>query len=213
MKKAELVLGGQADEWSFSSESLLVGVDYGAYRLAKRQQPFALAIGDFDSVTAKELRLIKEWAQEVVVLPKQKDETDTEAALHFLQAEGYEQFVLHDSLGGRIDHSLANIRLAQRYAMQNMAIVLYGKKQKVTVLAQGTHPLTRNHWPYQYLSFFALTQEVTGLTLEGFQYPLEGVTLSATDIYTISNEWVADEGVVSLTSGLLLLINTEDDRE
>lgn len=212
MKKTYLVLGGVDDELSLPANGIKVGVDYGAFRLASLGQKFDYAIGDFDSVTPNELLEIAHYARQMIFLPHQKDVTDTEAAVEYLTNRGFDMFEIHDALGGRIDHTIANIRLMQRLSQRSLKIVLYGKKQKLTVLSPGVHTLRREQWPFKYVSFFACTEEVKSLTISNLLYEVEGQDLKREDIYAISNEWV--EGKIarlSFDEGNLLVINDEDE--
>ncbi|MNC80501.1 Thiamine pyrophosphokinase [compost metagenome] len=63
---------------------------------------------------------------------------------------------------------------------------------------------------YTYVSLLPLTPEVTGITLEGFQYPLTGATLKLGQSLGVSNILTADHGTVSIESGLLLIIQSKD---
>lgn len=211
MKKIQFILGGPVEE-KLPDSGLLVGVDYGAFSLAKRKRRFDLAIGDFDSVTACELETIRQYARKIVFLPCQKDETDTEFALQYFIKRGYHSFHLCNSIGGRFDHSLANVILAKRLVLLGNDIDLSGKRIKVRILRPGSYVIKRRDYPFRYCSFFALSEQVQQLTLEGFCYPLNEQDLSMNDIYTISNELKSDEARITFSSGLLLLVNTEDGK-
>lgn len=89
-----------------------------------------LAIGDFDSVTAEELAVIRTYASEVLMLHKRKDESDAEAALSF--CEHADTIFMIGALGNRMDHSLVNLRLMQR----DTRIVLSGHKKKCMCLVR-----------------------------------------------------------------------------
>ncbi|MBF0844356.1 thiamine diphosphokinase, partial [Streptococcus danieliae] len=67
-------------------------------------------VGDFDSVTAEQREQIFVAAKHWVELPAEKNDTDLEVALrivleHFPQGD----VVVYGALGGRLDHSLANL--------------------------------------------------------------------------------------------------------
>ncbi|HRF70967.1 MAG TPA: thiamine diphosphokinase, partial [Candidatus Pelethenecus sp.] len=63
---------------------------------------------------------------------------------------------------------------------------------------------------YKFISFFALTNTI--LTLEGFQYPLTNYNLKNTDPLTISNEIIADRGIVTIKDGRILVIQSKEDK-
>ena len=58
-----------------------VGVDRGSLWVLEEKLPLALAVGDFDSVTAEERQVIQKRAQHFVQARPEKDDTDLELAL------------------------------------------------------------------------------------------------------------------------------------
>ena len=58
-----------------------VGVDRGSLWILEEDLPLALAVGDFDSVTAEERQVIQKRAQHFVQAQPEKDDTDLELAL------------------------------------------------------------------------------------------------------------------------------------
>ena len=63
-----------------------------------------LTVGDFDSSS-----YVPE--KNVIVLPVEKDVTDTHAAVDIALEKGAEEIVIYGGMGGRPDHTLANISL------------------------------------------------------------------------------------------------------
>ena len=63
----------------------------------------------------------------------------------------------------------------------------------------------------KYVSFFPLGGDVTGLTLEGFKYPLDKYHLTTADSgLTVSNEISEEYAKVTYESGTLLMIMSRD---
>jgi thiamine pyrophosphokinase len=64
----------------------------------------------------------------------------------------------------------------------------------------------------KYISFLPLTSEVTGVTLQGFVYPLKDYTLKAGIPRAISNELApgSQKGEVSFQEGILIVIESMD---
>ena len=65
--------------------------------------------------------------------------------------------------------------------------------------------------PMPAVSFFAVEPAV--LTLEGFLYPLDHYVMDRGDTIGISNEIAADEAVLTLDQGRLLVVRSRDDGE
>ena len=188
--------------------SFIIGVDRGALVLIEQGICPHLSIGDFDSVTTSELEKIKESSLELIQLPSEKDETDTEVALNYLLNKKVSSINLYGVIGGRIDHTLANIRLLLQFAKKGLALTLVDKGNCLTVLAPGNHEIQSPRLPY--ISFFALESTVTNLTLANLKYPLINYQLKQDDIRCISNETISSSFSVSFDTGYLLMIYSQD---
>ena len=126
----------------------IIGVDRGAFHLLKRGISPDLAIGDFDSVTPEEYDAVSQATRELIHLPCEKDETDTEAALNLALQRGASEVTLYGALGGRIDHTLANIRLLLQFVKKGLYVQLVGEKNRLTVLSKGEHHLEATAFKY-----------------------------------------------------------------
>ena len=63
----------------------------------------------------------------------------------------------------------------------------------------------------KYVSFFTVGGDVSGLTLKGFKYPLDGYDLTVADSgLTVSNEIAAETAEVTFDKGKLLMIMSRD---
>ena len=83
----------------------VIAVDGGFASLADVGCAPDLAIGDFDS-----LGYVPEGV-EVLVFPPEKDASDMELALGEAVARGADAVEVYGALGGRLDHTLANLQL------------------------------------------------------------------------------------------------------
>ncbi len=57
-----------------------------------------------------------------------------------------------------------------------------------------------------YVSVFAIGENAEGVTLKGFEYPLESVTLSCCVPLGTSNKTIADKAEISLKHGTLAVV-------
>ena len=87
---------------------LVIAADKGYETLSRLGVHPGLVVGDFDSLGS-----VPDHPQ-VLRLPRIKDETDTGFALRQGLKRGYWRFVLLGCLGGRLDHTVANLQLALR---------------------------------------------------------------------------------------------------
>ncbi len=179
-----------------------IGVDRGAYVLAAEGRHMVAAVGDFDSVDVAELGTIKEYCAEFILLPREKDETDSESAINYA-LNTYEHIILYGATNGRCDHFLANIMLLDRYKGR---VELLDEHNRIRYLTPGTYHVAKNH--YSYLSF--ITLDNCELTLEGVKYPIDSRPIKRGDIYTVSNEIVDEEACVIVHNGSVIMLECED---
>ncbi|MBP3926388.1 MAG: thiamine diphosphokinase, partial [Clostridium sp.] len=67
----------------------------------------------------------------------------------------------------------------------------------------------KNLWG-RYISFLPLTEEVRGITLTGFKYPLTDKDIAIGTSLCISNELKKEEGVLELENGVLICVESHD---
>lgn len=183
-------------------EGDLIGVDRGAYLLAKNDKPMVMAIGDFDSVTEEELTFINEYTRQVIKLDPVKNDTDTLAAIKYAVESGYDEIELYGGLGKRLDHTLANIfLLLSRYEVKSMK----DENTSVRVLEEGRHEFFKK---YRYVSFFAFNEAL--ITLEGFKYCVTDYNLKNYDTIGISNEIEDSVAVIEVKNGQVLAIEVNE---
>ena len=186
------------DLYQSETNEVIIGVEKGAYMLAKNRIAMDRAVGDFDSVTKEEKELIAKYAEAVALYPEEKDKTDTELAVDMALSYNPEKIIIYGGIGARIDHTYANMLL-----LKKGNIVQIDESHKVYVLHPGKYSI-ENH--YKYISFFAL-EDVKKIALTGFNYPLEKELLNTFDPLCISNQ---GSGTVSFEKGLLLVIEAND---
>ena len=187
----------------------VVGVDRGAFALIERNIEFAVAVGDFDSVSVSERAQIEEKAGVMLELPAEKDVTDCEAAVQYTVGEGYREIYLYGATGARFDHQFATIGLMLKYAKRDVRIYLEDTQNRIFILRSGTNNCSMDTTK-KYVSFFALEGVARNLTLEGVEYPLNGYDLAIDDSLCVSNKPLGDSVNVSFDSGYLLVVQSSD---
>jgi thiamine pyrophosphokinase len=201
VKKAVLVCGWQ-DDLPPHLEGDYIGIDRGALLLARHHIPMRFAIGDFDSIDEQGKKLIRAYTDEIIQLDPIKDESDTEAALNEAIERGYDEIVLWGGLGGRFDHALVNLKLAQRHA----CLRLLDAQNEIYTLAKGKHTLVKTEKPY--LSLFAL--EDSEISLHGFNYPLDHAVMTPDTTLGLSNQLTEKKAQIDVHVGKLLVIRSQD---
>lgn len=167
-----------------------------------------LIIGDFDTATSP---AVTEKKIELIILPPEKDMTDTEAALDIAATKHPSSITILGGLGGRFDHTMGNIALLSKY---DLPIKIKDEKNSVTLLRPGKYFVAKDD--YKYISLVPFTPSVSGLSISGVKYTLKDAELTHDNTLGISNEITETSSNTSLTceisfkTGKLLVCQSND---
>lgn len=205
MKKVVLVTSLASKKSIMKYQNLpLIGIERGIELIAKCNLPIALGIGDFDTL---DYELVSKYLKpnQIVRLKKEKDLSDTEAAVIHMQKLGFDEIVILASLAKRYDHSHALLLLTNKFS--KCKIYIEDDNNFVTYLAKGSHLIQRQD--YNYIGFFGFPKAV--VSLDNSKYPMKKMKLEFTTTKAISNELL--ERVVSLEvhKGGVLVVQSKDD--
>ncbi|MDM5316578.1 thiamine diphosphokinase [Fictibacillus sp. b24] len=213
--KIRIVAGGpehlipDLNAYHSSPECVWVGVDRGTLYLIEKHIIPNYAFGDFDSVTDIEKRKILQTQININQYRPEKDATDMEIALEWALKQNPEEILLFGASGGRLDHELMNIQLLYKSRHNSASIKLIDIKNEISLHMPGSYKIDHDE-KYHYISFLSQTDEVKGITLEGFKYPLRHAVLNAGSSLCISNELVNKSGTYSFDSGIILMVKSRD---
>ncbi len=157
----------------------------------------ALCLGDWDSCERPQ------QAEELICLPAEKDDTDTHYAARLLIERGFDEALLLGGIGGRLDHTLANLCTLLYLVESGVRCWLVGEGSAVTALREGTMRLPRREGCY--FSIFAADGAARGITLTGTKYPLRDAQLTAQFPLGVSNEILEEWAQVTVKEGALYL--------
>ena len=189
-------------------DDFIIGADQGALFLISHGYTPDIAVGDFDSVSPEALQDIKSKSKKTITCDAvNKDLTDSEMALDIAMDQQPDSILLLGVTGTRIDHSLASIQMMTRALQRQINCYVMDTHNYITLT--GSQAVI-NDLGYTYVSLLPLTPEVSGITLEGFQYPLTDATLKLGQSLGVSNKLVSSLGTVTIRSGLLLIIQSKD---
>lgn len=184
-----------------------IGVDLGAYILAKNNIMMELAIGDFDSCDTKQYEIIEKKSIKLNRLPVAKDESDLESAIKKAKEMGYKTIYITGALGSRFDHQYVNLQLLIQE--KNVKIIFLDPTNRLETFKRGKHEIAKKN--YKYISFFAIEDSV--ISLHGFKYPLKNRLITKKDIYTVSNEIIDEVGILEVHQGKVLVVQASDSKE
>jgi thiamine pyrophosphokinase len=184
---------------------LVVAADGGArYALDAGVIP-DLVVGDMDSLGEAAARAAEERGALLERHPIRKDKMDGHLAVLSVRERGATAADLLCAAGGRYSALFAvpHILLAsERMGLRATMVAGWGQ---AFVLEAGSRTLFGN--PQDSVSVFPFTGPATGVTLEGFGYPLENARLEIGDTLGFHNELVDGAGRVSVGGGTLLVIH------
>ena len=164
-----------------------------------------LVVGDMDSLGEARTREVEERGALLERHPSRKDKMDGHLAVLAVRDRGAREVVLLCAAGGRLSALFAvpHILLAsERTGLRATMVASWGQ---VFVLEAGSRTVAGD--PGDSVSVFPFTGLATGLTLEGFGYPLEDARLETGDTLGFHNELTARTGRVSVERGTLLVIH------
>lgn len=146
-----------------------------------------VVIGDFDSLAGPS----PAPGERTIALPAEKDDPDMLSALKIGWARGCRIFHIHGGLGGRIDHTIANIQLMALLSRHGGIGFLHGDGTIVTALTDGELRFPANDVaPGRMVSVFSLTDESQDVNESGLKYRLEHATMTNTRVNGVSNEFL-----------------------
>lgn len=182
-----------------TSDDFIVCADSG-YSFAKKAGLTPnLIIGDFDS-------LKEELPQntEVVKLNTHKDDTDTEHCVMECIRRGYKDFLLLGSIGGRTDHTFANIATLAFLSEYNYNGIARNNGEEIRILKEGSYEM--NDKKGLIFSVFPYGCESVNVTYKGAEYMLNNKTLTYNVSRGISNVFVDDEAEITINRDRAILL-------
>lgn len=156
-----------------------------------------LLVGDFDSYGS-----VPQF-ESIVVHPCEKDETDTHLAINIGLEKGYKEFSLHGMLGGRLDHTYANIQLLSYLCENGARGTIYGDS-KITAVKNSMIAFGEENKGM--ISVFSFTPESKGIEISNLKYEVENFTLRSSYPMGVSNEFIGKNARISVKDGTLIII-------
>lgn len=188
----------------------IIAVDGGLAAARKLNLKPDFCLGDFDSVNREDYAYYRsqegiEW----LVYPPEKNETDTELALHLAVDRQVQEIHLFGATGTRMDHTLAAIGLLEIPVKAGISCWMIDAHNRITMIESDCR-IRRDEAFGTYLSLIPYTEKVTGVTLTGVKYPLQNSSFIQGNSLGISNEITGEEAGISLKEGKLILIESKD---
>ncbi len=201
MKRCLIVCAGQIEpgdllDAGLTGQEYIIAADAGYLACRGLGLTPHVIIGDFDSAPLPDTGI------PVITHPVEKDDTDSMLAVKHGLGLGYTQFVILGGLGGRLDHTLANIQTLHYLAQAGGQGFLHGGNTTLTTVRNGSLTLGRQPG---IVSVFALDGPCRGVTEQGLYYPLQDAILTGSFPLGVSNFFIEDTATISVKEGTLLV--------
>lgn len=192
------------------SPDCIIGVDRGLEFCYRNKIVPQYILGDFDSIDPEVIRWYR--SQEEIPIQEykpEKDATDTRMGLELAMELGSDRIFLLGATGGRLDHYMGNLQSLIVPAKCHKEAWILDEQNAVTVLWDSRTIKKRCAFG-KYISFFSMGDEVRGITLSGFKYPLKDYNMTNFDGIGVSNELAEDTALVEFRQGYLLMVMSKD---
>lgn len=163
-----------------------------------------IVIGDFDHGKAEALTNVKN----TVRVPCEKDDTDTMLCIKYAIEKGADQLTILGGIGGRLDHTFANLQALAFAEKQDVSAILKNGKNEAFLISKSVRIPKKDGW---YLSVFAYDGVCEGVSIHGTKYEVENVSLDTNFPLGVSNEITADFATLDVKKGRLLVILSKKD--
>lgn len=192
------------------SPDCIIGIDRGLEFCYRNQIVPQYILGDFDSIRPEVIG----WYREQKEIPireykPEKDATDTRMGLELALKLGSDRIFLLGATGGRLDHYMGNLQSLVVPAMAGREAWILDEQNAMTVLSRS-RTIKKECAFGKYISFFSMGDEVRGITLSGFKYPLKDYDMTNFDGVGVSNELAEDTALVDFRQGFLLMVMSKD---
>jgi thiamine pyrophosphokinase len=166
-----------------------------------------IVIGDLDSIDPQ-VRASLCSGVEVHHVACQES-TDLEKAFRFAIQRGASTVLLSGLGGGRLDHALTNMAIVQKFSREVSVRLYEPSGYGVLLVAEGA--ATHHSFSCRLGMLVSLVPfgRVEGITTTGLKFPLRGESLEWGVREGVSNQSVAEEVVVTIERGVLLLFSDE----
>jgi len=210
-KKIAIVGSGKLSEKflkGIKQADSIIGVDRGAAWLLSHNIIPHVAVGDFDSVTKKEFQLIEKKVQQVIKQPPYpKYETDMELAVQHALKQNPNQVAIYGATGTRIDHMLGSLYLLEQFLKTSIDARIVDETNEI-ILVSGRRTLKKVKG-YRYVSVLPFTKSAI-VTLRGFLYEVDSLTIHQGQTVGISNEIPGIEATIEVHEGIVWVIQSKD---
>lgn len=183
-------------------DDYIISADAGIEKLIKIGILPNLIVGDFDSYKDNLPKYI-----ETLRFPMCKDETDMFCAVKEGIKRGYNSFVLFGGIGGRLDHTMANLCVLEYLSDKGCNNLLLNEKNRVFIMGKGERVVQGSKG--EYVSVFPFGASNCNVSYKGLKYKLDKRILYSnigSGPMGVSNSFLGKEAKIIVNAGKALVI-------
>jgi len=191
-------------DYEFGDDCLVIAADGGVKNCINMHIAPDLIVGDMDSIAIKLMENLKAGSNTIkfISTSHDKNESDTQLALDYAVDAGAGQILVAGALGGRPDHSLANLVLLASPKYDDIDIRIITENLEIFVVKK---PCAINGKTGKKISIFSLTPYTYFVSTSGLKYRLKNEKLYFSPVRGLSNEFTRNNARINISEGKLLL--------
>lgn len=208
MERAVIIGGAKIEDYEyvkshFRESDFFIFCDCGLKHLESLSVKPNLIIGDFDSYTNPNMPV------ETIILPTVKDDTDTVFAAKEALKRGFKEVLLIGAVGGRMDHTMANIYILLWMDENGIKATLVDDYSEMEIIKDQTVYISDD---YIFFSLINIMGEASGISIKNAKYELLDGRIEPSYQYGVSNEVTKGKTAeVTVKSGKVLLIKVKQE--
>lgn len=187
----------EAFDYQINEKDIVIAADSGIINTQKFNIEPDFIIGDFDSLGYTPTNI------NTIIHPIEKDDTDTMLAVKLGIEKGYKNFRIWGCIGGRLDHTIANIQTASYIVDNGGNAIFFGDNENFTVIKNSRIDFDKSN--NGNISIFAL-ENCIDVNIEGLYYELKNGYLTSNYPLGTSNKFNNKDVTISVGYGKLLII-------
>jgi len=212
--KVCILLNGEIKDYSIISKYIknekydyIICADGGANHLYNMGIIPNYIIGDLDSIDKDVINYYKKQNVLFEKFPSKKNETDSELCILLASKLNAYKVDLFATLGGRIDHTLANINLLYYIREQKIVPRIISEKEDIYIAINESIQIKGKK--EDIISIIPIKGDAKGITLENLEYNLNNYNMKYSSPLGISNIMLSDECSITVKEGSVLIIRNK----
>ena len=209
--KSCIVLNGKIQDYNNIKKIIMkekydyiICADGGANHIYNMDMMPNYIIGDLDSIKQNIVDYYKNCNVKFEQFPSKKNETDSELCIYLADKLNTKELHLIGALGGRIDHTLANINLLYYIRSMNIIPKIICENEEMyiaineEIIVDGKKGDT--------ISVIPINGDAKGVTLYNLEYPLNDYCMKFSVPLGISNVMLGSKCSIKVKQGNLIVI-------